>query len=278
MRLGGPVFGDTSSPEAWVEAIRRLGYRAAFCPIKSGDDSQEVAAYRKAAKDAAILIAEVGAFGNNPISPDDDKRATGISNCQAKLSLADEIDANCAVNVTGSRGDGWADCHPDNLPADTFDLIVASVREIVDGVKPKRAVYAIETMPWLYPDSVDSYLDLLKAIDRDSCGVHFDPVNIVTSPDRYYHTGELLKDSFRKLGNRVVSCHAKDIIMSSELTVHLDEIAPGQGNLDYHVYLTELDKLGPDIPIMLEHLKGEAAYAEAAVHLRSIGSDLRIEI
>ena len=66
--------------------------------------------------------------------------------------------------------------------------------------------------------------------------------------------------------------------MSSELTVHLDEIAPGQGNLDYHVYLTELDKLGPDIPIMLEHLKGEAAYAEAAVHLRSIGSDLRIEM
>ena len=224
------------------------------------------------------MIAEVGAFGNNPISPDDKARAEGIANCQEKLALADEIGARCAVNVSGSRGDTWAGHHPDNLTPESFDLIVESVREIVDAVNPTRTVYALETMPWMYPDSADSYLDLLKAIDRDGCGIHFDPVNIVNSPGRYFGNADLLRDSFKKLGSQIVSCHAKDIIMSRQLTVHLDEIAPGLGYLDYTVFLSELGKLGPDVPIMLEHLKGEEAYAEAAAYVRNAGSELGIKL
>jgi hypothetical protein len=30
----------------------------------------------------------------------------------------------------------------------------------------------------------------------------------------------------------------------------------GEGNLDYHTYLSELSKL-PDVPLMLEHLEAE---------------------
>jgi sugar phosphate isomerase/epimerase len=276
MRLGGPVFGDTDTPEGWVEALRADGYRAAFCPLRLMDDADAVRAYEKAALDADIVIAEVGAFGNNPISPDDAVRAEGVANCQAKLALADEIGARCCVNVSGSRGESWAGHHEDNLTPETFDLIVASVREIIDAVKPTRTVYALETMPWMYPDSADSYVELVKAIDREGCGIHFDPVNIVNSPQRYYENAAMIRDCFKKLGTAIVSCHAKDIVMSEKLTVHLDEIAPGQGNLDYTVFLAELDKLGPDIPIMLEHLKGAEAYAEAAAHVRSVGKDLGV--
>jgi sugar phosphate isomerase/epimerase len=278
MRLGGPVFGDVDTPEGWVEAVRRQGYRAAFSPVRTLEDWDAIQAYRQAAADADIVIAEVGAFGNNPISPDDEIREEAIRTCQERLAVADEIGARCAVNVSGSRGDSWAGHHPDNLTQDTFDLIVASVREIVDAVKPKRAVYALETMPWMYPDSADSYLALLKAIDRDTCGIHFDPVNIVNSPERYFGNADLVRDSFNKLGKGIVSCHAKDIILSEKLTVHLDEIAPGQGFLNYAVFLSELKKLDPDTPIMLEHLKGEDAYAAAASHVRTVGTELGIEL
>ena len=278
MRLGGPVFGDFDTPEGWVAALKSAGYSAAFCPLRSMDDANAVRGYQKAALDADIVIAEVGAFGNNPISPDDAIRAEGIANCQAKLVLADEIGARCCVNVSGSRGESWADHHPNNLTPETFDLIVGSVREIIDAVKPTRTVYALETMPWMYPDSADSYLALIKAIDREGCGIHFDPVNIVNSPQRYYENAHLIRDCFKKLGADIVSCHAKDIVMSNKLTVHLDEIAPGQGNLDYTAFLQELDKLGPDTPIMLEHLKGAEAYADAADHVRSVGNGLGITL
>ena len=228
--------------------------------------------------EADILIAEVGAFGNNPISPDDEIRKTSIRNCQAKLALADEIGARCTVNVTGSRGDTWAGHHQDNLTTDTFDLIVESVREIVDAVQPKRAVYALETMPWMYPDSVDSYLELLRAIDREGCGVHFDPVNLVNSPQRYYENAQMIRESFKKLGDRIVSCHAKDIEMSEKLTVHLDEVAPGKGRLDYRVFLSEVHACEADLPVMLEHLRGEEAYREVATYIRSAGHELGIEL
>ena len=42
MRLGGPVFGDCSTPERWVGALRDAGFRAAYCPVSadaSDDDS-----------------------------------------------------------------------------------------------------------------------------------------------------------------------------------------------------------------------------------------------
>jgi sugar phosphate isomerase/epimerase len=274
--MGGPVFGDTDSPEGWIGALKASGYRAAFCPLRSIDDTDAIVAYKKAAEKADIVIAEVGAFGNNPISPDDAIRAEGIANCQAKLALAEEIGARCCVNVAGSRGETWAAHHTGNLTKGTFGLIVDSVREIIDAVRPTCTVYALETMPWMYPDSADSYLDLLKAIDREGFGIHFDPVNIVNSPERYYRNADLIRDSFKKLESGIVSCHAKDIVMSEKLTVHLDEVAPGKGNIDYATFLTELDQLGPDIPIMLEHLKGAEAYAEAAGHVREIGAGLGI--
>jgi hypothetical protein len=31
--LGGPVFGKIDSPEAWVEAIEKAGFKATYCPV-----------------------------------------------------------------------------------------------------------------------------------------------------------------------------------------------------------------------------------------------------
>jgi sugar phosphate isomerase/epimerase len=149
-------------------------------------------------------------------------------------------------------------------------MIVEVVRKIIDAVKPRRSVYALEPMPWMYPDSADSYVRLIQAIDRKAFAVHFDPVNIVCSPQRYFNNTALLQECFTKLGPYIVSCHAKDIILRDTLTVHLDEVRPGLGNLDYRTYLRELDKLGRDIPLMLEHMTEEEDYIVAAQYLRTV--------
>lgn len=175
MRLGGPVQGyDT--PEAWIAALRAAGYRAALCPVDADAD---------AARAADIVIAEVGAWCN-PLSRDDAERQAALLKCQRQLALADEIGALCCVNIAGSRGEQWDGPHPDNLTPATFDLIVETVRDIIDAVRPTRAFYTPEPMPWAYPDSVDSYLRLIAAIDRRAFGAHLDPVNWVNSPGRYY--------------------------------------------------------------------------------------------
>lgn len=274
--LGGPVFEKYNSPEEWIKALQELRYRAAYCPINPGADSITINAYKDVAKKAGIVISEVGAW-SNPIDPDDEKRKAALEKCIRSLELADEIGAKCCVNISGSRNPNqWAGPHKDNLTPETFDLIVETTRKIIDAVHPTNTFFALETMPWAYPDSVESYQKLIKAIDRKQFGVHFDPVNLVVSPQIYFKNGEMIKHAIKVLGPNIKSCHAKDILLKEdELTPHLPEVRIGLGNLNYQVFLTELNKLNP-VPLMLEHLNSAEEYQLAANRIREVGKKLFI--
>jgi len=278
IRLGGPVFEKYGNPEEWIAELKKLGYRAAYCPVSIGADSATIKAYQSAAAKGDVVIAEVGAW-SNPIDPDQEKAGKAIQKCVDSLALADEIGANCCVNVSGSRNPKhWAGPHQDNLMEATFDLIVETTRKIIDAVKPTRTFYTLEAMPWAFPDSADSYLRLIKAIDRKQFGVHLDPMNLVTSPQIYYRNGEMIRDCFQKLGTHIRSCHAKDITLREDNAVpQLDEILAGKGNLDYPVFLTELAKL-IGIPLMMEHLNTADEYEQAAGYIRSVGKTVGVEV
>jgi len=269
MRLGGPIFQKFDTPSAWVEAVRELGYRAAYCPVGLDADDASVRAYEHAARAGDIVIAEVGAW-SNPIGPNASPRAAALDKCQRSLDLADRIGARCCVNITGSRGEKWDGPSALDLTEETFDLIVTTTRAIIDAVRPRRTFYTLEMMQWAYPDSADCYVRLLKAIDRERCAVHLDPVNLVNCPQRYFDTAPLIGECFTKLGPHIRSCHAKDVILANKALVHLDEVRRGLGRLDYGAFLDQLNKLDPDVPLMLEHLAGAEEYALAAAHIRGV--------
>jgi sugar phosphate isomerase/epimerase len=272
IRLGAPLFEKYSNPDEWVKAIKRLGYTAAYCPVQPGEKTDVIKLYEQAALKADIRISEVGAWCN-PLDPDETKARAAIEKCIRSLELAEIIGAGCCVNISGSRNsDHWAGPHKDNLTKATFDQIVEITRKIIDSVHPKRTFFTLETMPWSYPDSVDSYLELIKAIDRKEFAVHFDPVNLINTPEKYFHNGEVIKDAFKRLGKWIKNCHAKDIRINEEIySVRFDEVRPGLGLLDYGVFLVELAKL-EQVPMMLEHLETEAEYSLAASYVRSVGT------
>jgi sugar phosphate isomerase/epimerase len=278
MRLGGQVFPERKEPELWAAAHAKMGYRAAVFPVRHDAGDDVIDAYARAAEKAGLVIAEVGAW-SNPISPDERTRREAIEYCKNQLALADRIGARCCVNIAGSRNaEKWDGPHPDNFSDETFALIVETVREIVDAVKPTRTTFAIETMPWVFPDSADSYLALIRAIDRQAVSVHFDPVNMISSPRVYFRNGEMIRDFVKKLGPWIVNCHAKDIRMDTRLTVRLEEVLPGAGALDYRVFLTEIAKLDPDMPMIVEHLRTEEEYRQAGDFIRRTAAELGIEL
>jgi sugar phosphate isomerase/epimerase len=274
IRLGAPVSGKFSDPRDWVKAVKEKGYSAAYCPVPVGTDEKTVRAFEIAARNDDIIISEVGAW-SNPISKNEKERKEALQKCKDALALADMIGANCCVNISGSRGDKWDGPDPENFTEETFDLIVQSTREIIDEVNPKRTFYTLETMPWAFPDSPDTYLELIKAIDRKQMGVHLDPVNMINSPRRYFNNGSFIRECFDKLGPYIKNCHGKDISLGNNLTVHLDEVIPGTGGLDYKVFLTELSKLR-NVPLMLEHLKTSEEYDKAAANVRIVARSIGI--
>ncbi|MCP4639846.1 MAG: sugar phosphate isomerase/epimerase [bacterium] len=277
MRLGGPILEGFEGPDQWVEALKRHEYGATYFPVGMEKGEDTVRAYADAAKQAGIVIAEVGAW-SNPMSPDEDARTKAQALCERQLALADMVGANCCVNISGSRGAKWDGHDPANLTDDTFDLIVETTRGIIDAVKPTRTFYSLETMPWMYPDSPDSYLRLIKAIDRERFAAHLDPVNLVCSPQRYYGNAALIRECFEKLGPYIKSCHGKDILLDQKLTTHLDEVRPGLGGLDYAVFLQGIEKLGPDTPLMLEHLPSGEEYDAAAKHVRGVAKEAGVPL
>jgi sugar phosphate isomerase/epimerase len=277
MRLGGPVFLEQPDPDRWAAAVLASGYRAAYCPVSSGSDTSLIQAYARAAHNANIVIAEVGAW-SNPLSPDAVESASALAFCQSQLSLAEEIGAVCCVNIAGSCGSVWDGPHPDNLTSSTFDRVVETVRKIIDAVHPVRTYFTLEPMPWMFPDSPDHYLDLIHAIHRERFAVHLDPVNMICSPQRYFDNAGFIRECFKKLGPYIKSCHAKDIRLANQLTTHLDEAIPGTGYLDYRTFLFEVNRLQVDTPLMLEHLQSEVEYQQAAQHVRSVAQELGISL
>lgn len=274
IRLGGPLFEKFDSPEIWVEAVKNTGYRAAYCPVGLGASKDEIKDYKKAADKADILIAEVGAW-SNPISPDKKTAKEAFEKCVASLNLADQIEAKCCVNIAGSRdAEIWAGPHQDNFSEDTFDMIVETTRKIIDEVKPKNTFYTLEAMPWIFPESADAYLRLIKAIDRKTFAVHLDPVNMVVSPAVFFRNGDHIKDSFKKLGPHIKSCHAKDLVLKKNTFMpQFDEVRPGLGQMDYRVFLTELKKF-PEVPLMMEHLKTAEEYRAGAEYIWKVEQEI----
>jgi sugar phosphate isomerase/epimerase len=299
MRLGAPVGsalggqgqqGTASaqmwnSPEEWASYMRSRGYGAAFCPIDVDADDETVDAYARAAVEADIVIAEVigrDVLEFNLLDPDEHKRREAIAYTQRRLALADRIGARCCVGLTGScRGAAW-EPQPENLTDEAFALVVDTTREIIDAVAPQRAGYAPEILQWLLPYSIESYQRLLDAVDRQQLRVHLDPVNLIDSPQAYLRHRELTRECFRVFGERIVSCHAKDVRFSLEVThkvaFALEEVPPGLGAFDYRTFLLELDRLDPDTPLMLEHLTSDAEYAEATQYVRSVAAAAGVQL
>jgi sugar phosphate isomerase/epimerase len=274
VRLGGPVPGRFDDPVQWVKAVKSLRYGAAVCPVQLGSPSELIKSFSSEAKRNNILISEVGVW-NNVFDPDETARTAAIIKNVISLQLADEIGACCCVNISGAKGEIWDGPYPGNFTRDTFDQIVENVRYIIDQVKPKNTFYTLEPMPYMLPDSPDTYLELVKAIGRDRFGVHLDPVNMISSPQRYFNNAAFLRECFTKLGPLIKSVHAKDITIMPELTVHLEERRPGSGSLDYAVFLQEMSKL-KDIPMMMEHLDKQEDYILAAEYIRKVGSETGI--
>jgi sugar phosphate isomerase/epimerase len=270
LRLGGPVFEDYEGPDDWVRAVKKLRYNAAYCPLDEDAPDDSVRAYEEAAKKANIVISEVGVW-KNAISTDDTKRKAAIELSCKKLDLADRIGARCCVNFAGTRKPGAAHgAHPDNFTDETFDMIVEATRDIIDTVKPTRTFFTWETMPSIFPDSPDSCLQLIKAIDRKASAAHFDPVNLIFTHRRYFGNSAIIRDCFEKLGPLIKSCHGKDIDLREGFPVNLAECQPGKGNLDYATYVREAAKLPEAPPIMLEHLETAEQYREAADYVFSV--------
>ena len=254
MRLGGPIFKKDLSPAGLVAEHKRLGFGAAYVTYIA--DPAERREYQAAFAEADIVLAEFGAYCLNILDTDPALRQANIDEICRRLEQADAMGARCCVMHGGSvETGGWGKANPENFSEKNFIETVRIVQGIIDRVRPKVTKLVMETESYLFPDGPEEYLRFIDAIDRPEFAVHFDPVNIISSPRRFYYNGQFIRHCLALLGDRIVSCHAKDLNMAPIYPViRIDETFIGDGVLDYDTYLREIDRLSPSPTLMIEHL------------------------
>jgi sugar phosphate isomerase/epimerase len=274
IRLGGPVFLKSDDPFELAREHRRLGYSAAYCPGVKPEDSARQREIEKAFAAADVVIAEVGAWVNM-LDPDAAKARENQRMVASRLAVAEAVGARCCVDIAGSYNPKvWYGPDARNLSREFFDASVENCRRILDEVRPKRTRFTIEMMGWALPDGPDSYLELIRAIDRPSFGVHIDVCNVINSPSRFYYNRRVIAECFEKLGRWIVSCHAKDLAWPAEMNVHFVEVVPGRGEIDYSEYLRRVAALPVDAPLMLEHLSTAEEYEEGKQYIQRVAHKL----
>lgn len=278
LRLGAPIFLKSDDPRALAAEHRRLGYRAAYCPPADLKDARRLADIEAAYAKQDVVIAEVGRWCNL-MEADPAKRKANLAAVTEGLALADAIGARCCVDTAGSFSqESWFGPHPDNLGRHFLDAAVENARTIIDAVKPRRAKLGYEMMGWALPDGPESYLRLIKAIDRPGFGVHLDVANAINCPARFYDSTRLINECFDQLGEHIVSCHAKDLVWDIEMNVHFREVPPGRGKIDYAAYVRRVAGLPQQAPLMIEHCANEQEYTEAAAHIKAVAAKCGVEL
>ena len=277
MRLGGTVEGRFETPKEWERLLVESRFRAVTAPFNCYTPKAEVEQYLDICRRRDVLIAEIGVW-KNLFDPDPARAAEAMEYAVGQLALADDTGIPCCVNIAGTASDaGWDAADRSNFTDETYVRIVESIRAILDKVKPKRAFYCLEPMPWMVPDSPDAYLKLIRDVDRAQFGAHMDFVNMINCPRRYLAPEAFIEECFTKLAPHIKSTHIKDTRMHpTRLTALLEECSPGEGTLDYAEVLRIMDRHLPvDAPVLLEHMttfdEYRAAYDFVADQARQAG-------
>jgi sugar phosphate isomerase/epimerase len=277
LRSGGAPFAD---PLQVARRYREKGFRAARVPRIDMKDPASVKATREAFKKEGVILAEIG-YWDNLLDTDGETRAFHRARVLEALYAAEELGAVCAVDILGSycHGNGNSVHVGENFSDEAFEAAVEIARYFIDTVKPRTAFFCYEIFPFDITDSPESLERLIRAVDRSQFGVHLDLCNLINSPRAYFNSGAIAKDCVRRFGDRIVSCHVKDIkLKEPSISVILEEVPMGEGNIDLKTFMRQIEGLSRPVPFMMEHLHGEAAYDAAAEKIRAAGKELGIDL
>ncbi len=234
-------------------------------------DGKTCARIRQAFRDADLPICCISGY-TNLVHPDDAVRKTNLDRLRRIIALARELGTPYVISETGTfaRDSDWVH-DPKNKTEEGYAICRDVIGELAEHAARHDAVFLVETYVNNVIGSVDETLRLFADVRSPALGLLMDPTNYFESHNIDAMDAELNR-IFDALSGRIRIAHAKDVKRAgedkSEKHAAIDaaeshtyrgvgEIelpAPGQGVLNYDLYLRRLCRDHPNIPIIIEHL------------------------
>jgi sugar phosphate isomerase/epimerase len=189
----------------------------------------------------------------NMIHPDLQKRQDGLRRLHELASACGRLGTSVITLCTGTRDpeNMWRR-HPENDSPEAWEDLVASMKEALQIAEENKVTLAFEPEVSNVVDSASKGRRLLDEMQSPYLKVVMDAANI-------FHKGELprmreiLDEAFALLGEYIVIAHAKDLDHDGDA----GHKAAGKGLLDYDQYLSLLNTIGFDVPLILHGLSEE---------------------
>ena len=132
MKLGISSRLEHTTPQDWASKHKALGLESVVFPVSCLDGEDCVMAYKKAADDAGLIVAEVGIW-RNTLAADPQERRQWIDYSIQQLRMADEIGAKCCVNVVGTPyGPRWDGGYRNNFSKELWALSMSDPMNILE--------------------------------------------------------------------------------------------------------------------------------------------------
>lgn len=250
-----------------AQQVRQTGYKglSIFFDTPLEADDAAVKRLRDVLRAADLEAAQANGRYEALVNPDDALRALGVRALSALCRIGRRLDAHSVyVRPGGLNPNGHWYAHRDNHTQATFDRLVESLRLVSAVAESEGVTLAVEGHVLSVLDTPERVADLLDAVGSPALRFNLDPVNFIGTVRDVHDTSRILNALFDQLGSRTVATHAKDCALRDALVVHIDEVIPGQGTLDYALYLRRFAQVCPDGYVFIEHLPPESVPAARA--------------
>lgn len=245
---------------AAAQRVRQAGFRGASLfinrPLEA--DKADLQRVKQAFADADLEIAQLNGWYEALCSYDDEKRAAGVRGMQALVRIGREVGApNVYVRPGGHNPNGHWFAHPENHSPRTFDNIVDSLRQVCAVAQAEGMIVAVEGHVLSALDTPRRMRELIDAVGSPTLKFNYDPVNFVGTVRQVHDTSSVLREMYDLLGRDTVVAHAKDCRLGDQLVVHIEEVVPGTGAMNYELFMRQFQSLCPNGYFIIEHLPNE---------------------
>lgn len=189
--------------------------------------------------------------------PDEAVRREAVKVLSAGVRLHKELGARGTHTGPGSLSPkgAWFP-HPYNWTAQAKDQLIKSLREVAPVAEDCGVFVGMEGHVLVTLNSADTMAEVLRAVDSPRIRCDLDPVNWMTL-ETVYDTTTAINHMVDTLGSFVNGGHLKDVFVEDRLVTHISECPAGTGLLDFDTFLTRIETLNPEHPLVVEHCGSE---------------------
>jgi len=285
MRFGvsGALFPrdmDDFTP-AIAARVRELGFTGIFTRFGANSPFTTTRAQcqrvRSILEDHGLGMYQATGYWQPLIHPDEGVRQQASRTLQAALKVAGWLGARGIDTGPGSlspRGP-WAP-DPYNWTPRAREQLVRTLKECAPAAEDYGVYLSLEGHLLVVLNSPEIVRDVLDEVGSQFVRSDFDPVNWIDLSS-IYSTGPAIDHMVDVLGQRIVSAHAKDVVIEDRLVIHIDQRPSGQGLLDYRTFLHRMEDLNPEYPVIVEGASVEDL-SEVKAFLDGVAAELGIKV